>query len=73
MIVPFYILPHALAQINPSGSVDGNWFMGIIMLVFGFISVIQFKDFKEELKENTRVTGQLKIDIGIIKDRLGIK
>lgn len=69
-----FTIPYAvLGQINNTGSIDGNWFMGIIMLILGFLLVSQIRDIKSELKENTEVTAQLKVDMGIIKHKLGIK
>jgi len=73
MIAPMFSAATLIGQINKTGSIDGNWFMGIIMLILGFLLVTQIREIKSELKQNTEVTGQMKIDIAIIKHKLGIE
>jgi len=71
-MIPFFFPPNILSQINSSGGIDGNWFMGIIMAVLGFILVSQIRDVKDEIKDNQEGINQCKTDIAVIKNHLGL-
>lgn len=71
-MIPFYFVPQIFSQISSSGSIDANWFMGIIVAVLGFILVSNIRDIKSEIKDNQEGINQCRTDIAVIKNHLGL-
>jgi len=73
MIAPIFYSTAILSQINSSGGIEANWFLGFVVAGFCFIMWNQFSDVKKETRENTKLTRRLQMDMVQIKLKLGIK